>query len=255
MLGKVEIEQVSSTWKDDSIFSALEEFKGNIMKTFLNVGQLPFIAAIFDAKEKETRLFYVSSLLNDICKKLDNDPNAKNMSERSKMNMAKDAAKAIMQDIISNLKVDALVVIADAHSAKQNPNDREISNEQANAADNTFKTWIHSTLKKISENHPTSTIRGKWDVLFDKYKVDRVRKQINDALSESESIESDPNSQECVVITSHYSDIVNVENKYRVEVVPYTREKEGILIDEENIATMEEKNIPKENSGRFTFQI
>ena len=158
-----------------------------------------------------------------------------------------------MQDIISNLKVDALVVIADACSSEKDPN--EISAQQTKAADETFTAWLQSTLENIRNNHPTSTVRGKWDVIFDKYKVDRVRSQINNALNEPESLASDPDAKECVVITSHYADIVDVESKYRVEVVPYTREKEGILIDQENISTMEEKNIPKEDSGRFTFQI
>ena len=253
MLGKLEIEQVSHQWKNDSIFSALEQFKGNIMQTFLKVGELPFIIAAFDAREKETRLFYVSSLLNDICTQLDKDPNSRHMNDQRKVNMAKDLAKNIMQDIISNLKVDALVVIADACSSEKDPN--EISVEQTKAADKVFTTWLQGTLSNIKNNHFASTVRGKWDVLFDKYKVDRVRSQINNALNEPESLASDPDAQECVVVTSHYADILNVENKYRVEVVPYTRKEEGILIDEKNISTMEEKNIPKEDSGRFTFQI
>ena len=100
MLGKLEIEQVSHQWKNDSMFSALEQFKGNIMHTFLKVGELPFIIAAFDAKEKETRLFYVSSLLHEICKQLDKDPNSRHMNDHRKVSMAKDLAKTIMLSLI-----------------------------------------------------------------------------------------------------------------------------------------------------------
>jgi len=260
MLGSVQIEQASSSWKSKDINQAITEFKSDIIDTFMKCTEMPFIIGIFDNKLKETRLFYISALMNDIFKQLNDDPNVSNYSEYRRYSVAKDMAKDIMQSIVDKQNVDALIAIADAHGL---PEEKEEGYTQVNfsAGDEYFSNWLKTTLNDIQDNFSMSRIRNRWQILFDRFIADNVQTKVFNAIDDTRYISRKDDAQECIVVTSHYSKEMDVEYKYQVDVVPYTREKNDednkvkIVLDAKNVSQMTEKEIPKDGNGRFTFQV